>query len=329
MVRIQRFTRRHPVGSLVGLAIGLELLLIPAFLLTGADAALDRALDAADLEFNTDLVSAVKLVLREPSAWFAVALALLQVASPDLALVGVSRLARAPEWLRDVRSRFRLWHGAIGRRRGLRVWASTIVLFTVFNVTSGVLHRQRFGAGEFAWSVQPLTVSFVLSFCAAMFLDAGAVFEENAWRGFALPILQERRGPLIGTVILGLWWTLWHAPVKFDLFLDHGFASGTAVLGVLTVKFVALSIVMTYFSNRAGISTVLAIVMHGLSNDSVRIGGLVEPASLTSELWTEINLGAPMIVVAIALVLLTRGDLGYRHVQRIAATTRAPDALAL
>ena len=40
----------------------------------------------------------------------------------------------------------------------------------------------------------------------------GPLLEEPGWRGFALPRLQPRYGPLVGTLILGLLWALWHLP---------------------------------------------------------------------------------------------------------------------
>ena len=97
----------------------------------------------------------------------------------------------------------------------------------------------------------------------AMFLDAGALLEENGWRGFALPVLLRTRGPLVASLIVGLAWASWHFPVKYDAFLDYGLWGGLAYLGAFTIKIVAISVVITFFWARAGQATTLAIAMHG------------------------------------------------------------------
>lgn len=39
------------------------------------------------------------------------------------------------------------------------------------------------------------------------------LFEEIGWSGYAFPNLSSRRSPFIASVILGLFWGLWHLPV--------------------------------------------------------------------------------------------------------------------
>src|ERR687894_1659166 len=61
--------------------------------------------------------------------------------------------------------------------------------------------------------------SYVLSYLAffvLVFIFGGPLFEEPGWRGFALPRLERRHGPLVGTLILGVLWALWHLPEFFS-----------------------------------------------------------------------------------------------------------------
>src|SRR5260370_5361662 len=67
-----------------------------------------------------------------------------------------------------------------------------------------------------SFKVPSLTVSLLypVLFLFVLLLD-GPLLEEPGWRGFALPRLQTRWGPLLGTVILGIMWAGWHAPQYF------------------------------------------------------------------------------------------------------------------
>ena len=97
-------------------------------------------------------------------------------------------------------------------------------------------------------------------------------FEENGWRGFALPLLLQRFSPLKATLILGLLWGLWHFPVKYDLFHVCGLIGGFVYLSAFTLRLTLVSILITYFWNRLGQTTIIAIATHGLINDSIGLG---------------------------------------------------------
>lgn len=315
MRRVHRFSAA-PFIWLVAVAVAIEVALIPIFLFTGADGVLTDALDAAGIAFNTDLVTAARIMIIDPSTVGPVALSLLQVASPDLALIVVVGLGFGAAGLSTVKGRWRWWHPSVGARRGLRIWVTCVALFAAMSVCSGLLHRASFEGATFEWEWPSSVPALVVGLFVAMFLDAGALFEESAWRGYALPHLQTSHGHLAASLMLGIGWALWHVPVKFGIFLDYGLAGGLALFGVLTVKFILLSVVMTHFMNRIGYSVLLAIAMHGLSNDSLRLGGLTEPSTLAQEVRSEINLIIPLLVVAAALIIWTRGRLGIDDLPR-------------
>jgi membrane protease YdiL (CAAX protease family) len=44
-------------------------------------------------------------------------------------------------------------------------------------------------------------------------LVLGGALEEPGWRGFGLPLLQERWSPVRATLLLGLVWGVWHVPL--------------------------------------------------------------------------------------------------------------------
>ena len=125
-------------------------------------------------------------------------------------------------------------------------------------------------SGSFEWvNTAILSWTFPFALLASIFLDIGGVTEETGWRGFALPILQARMTLLAATVIVGLMWGVWHFPARPDILSGaYGLLGGALLLGILLVRLVVLSIVMTYFYNRVGGSTLIAISMHGLHNDS-------------------------------------------------------------
>ena len=289
---------RRPVLTFWLIAVALEVLMGVAFLLTGAESSIDAGLSKAGIDFGSDLLTAGRVVVVYPAAILGIALALAQVAAPDLAVLVVARIRGGRALLRAVGRRFRPWSREVGARKGLGIWLAVIIVFSACNVASGLLHK-AFVPQDLAWH---FSWSMLALLPVAIFLDAGAILEENGWRGFALPVLLRTRGPLAASLIVGLAWASWHFPVKFDAFIDYGLWGALAYLGAFTVKIVAISVVMTFFWARAGQATLLAIAMHGLSNDVARVGGLVDGDTWQASTVSELNLALPFIVLALVLV---------------------------
>lgn len=289
---------RRPVLTFWVIAVALEILLGVAFVLSGAESAIDAGLSKAGVDFGSDLLTAARVVVVYPAALLGVALALAQVAAPDLAVLVVARIRGGRRLLRAVGRRVRPWSEEVGPRRGIRIWITVVVAFSACNIASGLLHR-AFVPQDLAWH---FSWSIIALLPVAMFLDAGALLEENGWRGFALPVLLRTHGPVSASLVVGLAWASWHFPVKYDAFVDYPFWGALAYLGAFTLKIVAISVVITFFWARVGQSTLLAIAMHGLSNDVARVGGLVDGTTWQASAVSELDLAAPFVILALLLV---------------------------
>jgi membrane protease YdiL (CAAX protease family) len=140
----------------------------------------------------------------------------------------------------------------------------------------------------------------------------GPLLEEPGWRGFALPRLQQLHGPLVGTLILGLLWALWHLPE----FLVPAWAKSSGGSGFLDiVKFVviaiAFAIVITWVFNNTRGSLLMAILVHAsIDTFTMPMGTLFPPFEMANSIL--VSFGA----LALVIVVLTRCRLGYRHYQQ-------------
>jgi membrane protease YdiL (CAAX protease family) len=101
------------------------------------------------------------------------------------------------------------------------------------------------------WPLVPVFFVYIL-------LAGGGVDEELGWRGFALPRLQDRYGPLIASAVLGVFWAGWHIPAWFTV------GSGQDVLSfpVFVVSVIGAAIIFTWLYNSTGGALLLVIIFH-------------------------------------------------------------------
>jgi membrane protease YdiL (CAAX protease family) len=207
--------------------------------------------------------------------------------------------------------------GRIGIRRLLRRYVLWRVAFRWYLfVLLGIPAIEVLGAivvpGALA-SFQSLTLSLVLSYPVAFvttFILGGPLGEEPGWRGFALPRLQPLHGPLVGSLILGILWALWHLP----LFWSGVWTPPTIPNIVMFILMItALTIIMTWVFNNAKGSLLITMLMHASFNTFAnKIEAPLFPAPILSEyglLPVLIGFGA----TALVLIVVTRGRLGYQH----------------
>lgn len=116
-----------------------------------------------------------------------------------------------------------------------------------------------------SYELGPMPVKVVLGSAPAFMVVVAVVFtlpnaigEEIGWRGFALPRLQAWRGAFVATLVLGVFWGLWHIPAWIGQGLSLGFGPMTVrVLGLVATAFVC-----TWIYNGTTGSLVPVVVYH-------------------------------------------------------------------
>ena len=127
----------------------------------------------------------------------------------------------------------------------------------------------------------------ILTFLYTFFFGAGTN-EEPGWRGFALPKMQLKYSPLVASIILGLIWGLWHAPIYIPQY-DSAFQFIRFLLN--TIK---IAIILTWLYNRTGGSVLSTALLHTIGNITFEF----IPATLASEII--------QIVITILLIFIDR-----------------------
>ncbi|MEO1144395.1 MAG: CPBP family intramembrane glutamic endopeptidase [Cyanobacteria bacterium J06638_22] len=139
--------------------------------------------------------------------------------------------------------------------------------------------------------------------------------EEPGWRGFGLPILQEKFSPFKATLILGIVWALWHLPLLgSDPAVQTGEVQGTQILAKVALLLLSITchaFWYTWIVNRTG-SVLLCVLLHAGYNATNSSLILIPEAELYGEaemVLLPIMTGITLVSV-IVLLILTRGRLG-------------------
>ena len=149
------------------------------------------------------------------------------------------------------------------------------------------------------------------------------IFEEAGWTGFMQHTLQERRGPLVASILVAPAFVLQHLPI---LLMDAGVGlTSLIIVGALVIVAVFFRVVVMWLYNGSGRSVLVVALFHSAYNsawgtgDQKFIGELIpEPAA------TLIPIGV-VAVVAVVVAAFTRGRLSYEpeRVSQRAATARS------
>lgn len=106
----------------------------------------------------------------------------------------------------------------------------------------------------------------------------GPLAEEFGWRGFALPLLDHKRKLIASSVLIGIIWALWHAPLFWARTgtAISGFEIDSYLVGLFFLAVIGSSFIYTWLFNHTG-SLAAAILLHLGMNSSGTITGMLFP----------------------------------------------------
>jgi membrane protease YdiL (CAAX protease family) len=150
-------------------------------------------------------------------------------------------------------------------------------------------------------------------------LFTGPLGEEPGWRGFALPRLQAGLGPVIGSLVLGSFWALWHAPL-YLLPEVVGKNSGLLVLAAFASWVIPFTILITWVYNHTQGGLLLILLFHTAQNATIALV-VLHALKIPADLFFQTKI---FWLLAVVLILVTRGRLGYKTTSASQAGDTSP-----
>ena len=181
---------------------------------------------------------------------------------PLIAAVLAARIEAGGAGVRALLRRIRIW------RMSPLWYLVALGLFAAIYVAGTAVYRLFGGHEAGRWLYLPENAQHI----SAMIIIPFA--EEPGWRGFALPRLQERYGPLRASLVLGLFWAAWHAV----MFVLQG--ATPLVFAIAIANIMVGSVVFSWIFNHTRESLFVAILVHvgvHLNNPFRALPGNVTP----------------------------------------------------
>ena len=177
-------------------------------------------------------------------------------------------------------------------------------------------------------SAQPITLAYLKAF-VCMAIMGGPLFEEPGWTGFAQPRLQQMYGPLLGGLLLGGLWALWHLPgflIPSEDVRDIPPRGTVLDFAVFALALVGLRLIIIWVVNNTRDSVLMAILVHASWN-TFYATSLIRLFPTPAVLGSYSNLTIAACALALVLIAATRGRMGCRNeADTLLKETAAPPA---
>jgi membrane protease YdiL (CAAX protease family) len=193
---------------------------------------------------------------------------------PAIAALVVAAATGGRDGVRDLAARLFRWRVGAG-------WYAAAVLFAAGPVLGAIAvwaswpGTVRAADVRGLWHLVPRLALLVVA--ASLYGTLVAAGEEIGWRGFALPVLLDRYSPLTASLVLGMFWGLWHLPLSF-LYPSADATFVDAILYGLGVDFA--SVIYTWLFRNTGGSVLVASLFHAVYDACLVVLGPVAEARL-------------------------------------------------
>ena len=132
-----------------------------------------------------------------------------------------------------------------------------------------------------------------------LFLLIGIIFgglEEIGWRGYAQESLQSRLSVLNSSLVIGLFWAVWHLPLFFmEGTYQATLGAGSPAFWSFNFSIIIISPIYAWIFNSAGKAPFAAVIFHALSNVA---GELTVDAPMIPDLVVPLVVSAFLIAVS-------------------------------
>jgi membrane protease YdiL (CAAX protease family) len=234
-----------------------------------------------------------------------------QWVGPALAAIIMTRTIEGETGMLSLRHRIRKWRVGWKWYLFILLGIPALVLLGIIILPDALSNFQGFSPR--------ILVNYPVYFIGIFF--ATGLPEEIGWRGFALPRMQRQYGPLWGSVLLGVLWAFWH--LCSFLLPAHGggpdvsFAVMFTNFAIFFVMVVALTIIFTWVFNYTRGSIFIASLVHtAIDAPQLVWVPLFLAVGQTNSAEGEAGLNLALLitfgVLALLVLILTRGQLGYK-----------------
>lgn len=178
---------------------------------------------------------------------------------------------------------------------GWKAWLSIFLVLGFVGFTSWAV---TILLGKASFSDSLFLNLYVLLQLAAWASFTGGL-EEFGWRGYISPYLEKKYGLIVGGLILGIIWGIWHLPLWFG-----EFGRPNAILFPFMLGVIGLSYFFSWIIKISGNRLLAGIVAHGINNIFMSIFAFDGDSSNTNNIVVTWIFYSLILIIGIIIVVI-------------------------